>query len=281
MVNHYAMPASLRTLREIILAQRTDLLTQVIQPGRFSSPEQGITFHIRERTQSGELVGVMMHDATKGGEHQTYLAERALVVKKDADAYVVMTNGHIVRRRAQGEPSEIIAFQKYAFDLDRFEQKTKDAVDFKPRERFFSELVSPEPESSSFKAHPGQFRAELHERFANPLYPIVFVLVALASIGQAQSTRQNRMEKVAGGFALATAARFTGLAANNLVVLKAGAVGLLYLIPLGSAALALLMIRRLAKPHRTVSVLDRASDLLAPLAARLAALRPARPARGG
>jgi lipopolysaccharide export system permease protein len=43
-VNHIGMPWSLRTLREFVVQVRTDLLTQVIQPGRFSSPESGLTF---------------------------------------------------------------------------------------------------------------------------------------------------------------------------------------------------------------------------------------------
>ena len=53
-VNHLAMPWSLRLLRQNIVQVRTDILTQVIQPGHFSSPEDDLTFHIRERTLNGE-----------------------------------------------------------------------------------------------------------------------------------------------------------------------------------------------------------------------------------
>lgn len=265
MVNHYAMPASLRQLRSLIIELRTDLLTQVIQPGRFSSPEQGLTFHIRDRADSGELIGVLMHDARKGGPTQSYLAERALVVKKDDQAYVVMTDGHIVRKQKPGEPSQIIAFSKYAVDLDHFEQRTAEVVDLKPRERYFSELVWPEPSSPGYKSNPGQFIAELHERFANPLYPVVFVLIALAAVGQAQSTRQNRMESIVAGFLLATGCRFAGLAANNIVVLKPATAALLYAIPILAGTIAIYMMARLARPHRTVSVSDRVGDLLRPL----------------
>lgn len=268
-VNHLVMPASLRHLRELVLEMRTDLLTQVIQPGRFSSPENGLTFHIKDRAANGELLGVILHDARKGGETQSYLAQRALVVKKDEQAFVIMTEGHIVRRSASGEASHIIAFQKYAVDLDRFEQKTSEVLDLKPRERYLSELMWPEATSSAYKSNPGQFTAELHERFANPFYPIVFTLIALAAVGQAQSTRQGRMESIVAGFVLATASRFAGLAANNVVVLNTMMVPLLYLIPLGSGCVAVYLMARLAKPHRTMSVTDRISDLTRPLTTRL------------
>lgn len=272
-VNHFAMPASLRQLRDLVREVRTDLLTQVIQPGRFSSPENGLTFHIRDRASNGELLGVVMHDARKGTETLSYLAERALVVKKDDSAYVIMTNGHILRRDAQGEASRIIAFQKYAIDLDQFEQRTEEALDLKPRERFLSELVWPEETSQSFKNNPGHFRAELHERFASPLYPIAFVLIALACVGHAQSTRQNRAEKVVTGFLLATGCRFAGLAINNVVVLNAAATPLMYAIPLTGGAIAILMMARLSKPHATISVADKLADILAPALAAWQSLR--------
>jgi len=48
-VNHYGMPWSLRWLRDYVIQMRSDLISQVIQPGRFSSPEMGLTFHIRDR----------------------------------------------------------------------------------------------------------------------------------------------------------------------------------------------------------------------------------------
>src|SRR5262245_12804072 len=61
-VNHMAMPWSLRLLRDYIVQVRTNILTQVIQPGQFSSPEDRLTFHIRERALNGELLGLIVHD---------------------------------------------------------------------------------------------------------------------------------------------------------------------------------------------------------------------------
>ncbi len=235
-VNHVAMPWSLRQLRETVLKMRTDLLTQVIQPGQFSSPEQGVTFHIRERTQSGELLGLLMDDARSKKQNQSYLAERAQIIKQDGRSYLMMRDGHIVRRDNPGEPATIIVFDTYAFDLDQFEQRTAGPIDLNPRERYYSELVSPEPESSNFKKNPGHFRAELHERFSNPLYALAFVMIALAAVGQAQSTRQNRGQALAVAFAGALACRLSGLAINNVVVLNAAAVPLMYAIPLAATA---------------------------------------------
>jgi lipopolysaccharide export system permease protein len=260
-VNHIAMPWSLRLLREIVLDVRTDLLTQVIQPGRFSSPEKGLTFHIRERSLDGTLQGLIMHDARNEKQVQSYLADKGIILKDDSGAYLFMNDGHILRRDgAMGEPTQIIAFDKYAVDLDRFEQRAAGPPDLKPRERYYSELVNPAPDSAAFKQEGGRFTAELHERFSSALYPLAFVLLAIALVGQAQSTRQNRNLRMGLCFLAGVGVRLGGLAMNNVVVLHAGAVPVLYLIPLATIGLSLLLIVRGARASRGSAFLDKFAD---------------------
>ena len=247
-VNHVGMPWSLRLLREYVVQMRTDLLTQVIQPGRFNSPEQGLTFHIRERAPNGELLGLIMHDTRDPKLAQSYLAENGLIVKQGKNAFLIMTQGHILRRNDIKEPPQIIAFDKYAVDLVRFENKTAEAEDLRPRERYFDELVNPDPKSPAFLGEPGKFRAEIHERFANPLYPIAFVLIALAAVGQAQSTRQNRSQRLVYGFVIGAAGRLGGLAISNVVAANEKAVPILYAIPVGAAVVSLTLIATASQP---------------------------------
>ena len=80
---------------------RTDLMAQVIQPWRFTSPEAKLTVHIRDRAPNGELLGLLMHDARDPKQVVTYLAERGLIIKQGGAAYLRMDKGHIVR--ASGE----------------------------------------------------------------------------------------------------------------------------------------------------------------------------------
>jgi lipopolysaccharide export system permease protein len=273
-VNHFAMPWSLQLLREIIVDVRTDLLTQVIQPGRFSSPEKGLTFHIRDRALNGELSGLVMHDARDPEQIQSYLAERGFIVEQPGGSYLVMSSGHILRS-AQGKDTQIIAFDKYAVDLDGFEQKNAEAPDLKPRERYFSELINPETTSKSFKDQPNRFITELHERFASALYPIAFALIAVAVVGQAQSTRQNRNLRMGVCFAGGVALRVTGLALNNLVTINAALFPLLYIVPLAAIAGSLVMIVRGARPSRS-NMLDRVADAASAAYGRLRSLLPTR-----
>lgn len=265
-VNHAAQPWSLQLLREYIVQVRSDLLTQVIQPGRFSSPEANLTFHIRERAVNGDLLGLIMHDARDPKLVQSYLAEHGIIVKQPPSAYLVMTNGHIVRREDPKQPPRIIVFDKYAVDLDRFDQKNEESQFLKPRELYTGELIGPDKANMFFKQQPGQFRAELHERFSNPLYPVLFVLIALATVGQAQSTRQNRVEKIVVGFVAAAGARLAGMAVNNLVAIKSYWLIAQYGLPIVGIVVALVLMRAGSRPRsRRLGLIDRASDALADL----------------
>ena len=85
---------------------------------------------------------------------------------------------------------------------------------------------------------------ELHERLANPLYPIAFAILAIAFVGQARSIRQNSMRGLMLAFFLAVGFRLGGFAMNNIVTAKASAVPLLYALPASAILLSLVIIWR-------------------------------------
>lgn len=236
-INFYIMPSSLKRVREMIVEVRTDLIAQVLEPGNFSKPEDGVVIHVRDRTLDGTLLGILFHDARKPKDIVSITADRGRIVKDNGLPYLQMLDGHIVRQADAIGPSEIIRFESYVLELDSF-QKREGPISWKPRERFLGELLNPDPEDKRFKRHPGKFRAEIHERFSGPLYPLAFVLIALASVGQAQSTRSNRTQALAAGFVSAVVVRLMGFAANNLVAINAWAVPLMYLVPIAGGLIA-------------------------------------------
>ena len=113
-----------------------------------------------------------------------------------------MTEGHIIRRDKPKEAPQIIAFDSYAVDLDRFEQAGRDGRAEAAR-ALLPGARQPAAQRPGFRQAARPFRAELHERLSNPLYPIAFVLIVLAFVGQAQSNRQNRWKGVTAAIVLA------------------------------------------------------------------------------
>lgn len=254
-INHLVAPWANRSLREGAIQVRTELISQVLQPGRFNAPEPGLTIHIRDRAADGQLLGLLMHDGRDPNQVSSYLAETGYLVKQGASVYLLMQNGNILREGVAGAPPDVVAFDRYAIDINRFEQKAEQSFTLRPREWYTSELLAPNVQDPLFKVVPQRFAAELHDRLSNPLYPIAFVLIAAAFAGQAQTTRQNRTQALLFAFAIGVGVRVLGISAVNSANGKASAVPSMYIIPLVAIVLSAVAIHMNMRPRRTPKVI--------------------------
>src|SRR5215510_12045037 len=241
--NLWVMPASMRELRSFITHVRADLISQVLQPGRFSSTEPGLTFHIRDRSPTGDLLGLLVHDERDEKLVMSYLASRGRIISNDDGAYLVMFDGHVHRYEVK-DPSkgvQIVAFDQYVLNISDFSPKDTSSKELRPRERYLSELLNADPKLLKQKSAAGQLRTELHDRFSTPFYPLLFAFLAVAVLGHARTTRESRWAQILMAAGIAVGLRVSGLTASNLVTLSAAATPLVYLIPIGAIIVAALV----------------------------------------
>src|SRR5258708_7676333 len=90
----------------------------------------------------------------------------------------------------------VVAFGRNAFDMSKFSNQGHD-VALGIRERYLWELLSPPDDDPVYTQLPGQFRAELHDRFMSPIYPFAFAALTFAFLGAPRTTRQSRNFSVA------------------------------------------------------------------------------------
>jgi len=187
----WGSPRSLRALREWASQVRADILTNIVQPGRFTTIGGTLTFHIADRKPNGLLVGIFVDDRRDPREHATYLAEQGEIVKNDHGSFLVFQGGSIQRLEAGQRDPRIVTFDQYAFDLSKFSGGTQSIV-YTAREKYLWELMWPRADDAVYVAQPEQYRSELNDRLATPLYPLAFIIVAYAFLGPPQTTRQSR-----------------------------------------------------------------------------------------
>ena len=238
--NLYVVPESMRALRALVTQVRSDIVSQVLQPGRFSSTEAGLTFHIRDRSPTGDLLGLLVHDERDEKQVMSYLANRGQVINNDDGAFLVMFDGH-VQRYEPNTPNkgvQIVAFDQYVLNISDVNPKDSSDVELRPHERFLSELLNPDPKLLEVKGSAGQFRTELHDRLSTPFYPLLFACLAVAILGHARTTRESRWAQILMAAGIALGLRVAGLTAANLVTLEATAVPLVYVIPIGAILVA-------------------------------------------
>jgi lipopolysaccharide export system permease protein len=225
------VPATLRTLREAVTAARADLITQVVQPGRFTTVEAGLTLHVRDRS-GGALLGVFVDDTRAEDASLTYLGQRGVVTRTVTGTFLVLENGQIIRRPKRGnQATSVISFESYAFNLSAFTAATG-VTAFPAQERWTGELIELATTPQSDVRFAGRVRSELHDRFATPLYVLGFALIAFAFLGRARTTRQSRTEAVAFAIGTIVLVRILGFAASGFAQRDAWAIALIYLIPI-------------------------------------------------
>jgi lipopolysaccharide export system permease protein len=211
-IGAYLAPQGLRQLRDWVTQVRTDLVTYIVKPGRFTTIESGLTFYIRERRLSGQLAGILLDDRRDPLEHLTVLAEEGEIIKDDRGTFLLLQNGSVQRhQKSQRDPSMVV-FDRYAFDLSRF--NAAPSVNYSVRERYLWQLINPASDDKLAKTQAGQFRAELHDRLLAPLYPIAFVIITYAFLGAPRTTRQSRGLSLAAAIGAVAVLRLIGFAST-------------------------------------------------------------------
>lgn len=231
-ISIYVMPESFRALRTLVTKIRADVVTRIVQDGKFIQLDQGIMFHYRQRLPGGAMGGVMINDSRDPKSTATYLAARGLVTEIEGRTYLILDKGSMQRQSPQQRDSAIIAFDRYVFDLDQFEQATG-KYNLKPRERTTWELLFLNRNDDFVKSIYGRFRAELHDRLTNPLYPIATLAIAFAALGSARTTRQSRGAAILGAVATLVLMRILGFAAASLSVRSVAGAVMMYAVPIG------------------------------------------------
>jgi lipopolysaccharide export system permease protein len=189
----YLSPRCLRELAQWINEIRADLVTNIVQPGRFVPLSGGsLTLHIRERLPNGQLLGIFIDDQRDQKERVTFLAEQGDIITKDTGTYLLLADGSVQRQQTGDRDPNIVQFDRYAFDLSHLSSETQSTLKYGSRERYLWELLAPSPDDPSLNDRPEQMRAELHDRITAPLYPIVIAVLTFAYLGAPRTTRQSR-----------------------------------------------------------------------------------------
>lgn len=214
-ISAYFAPQGLRMLRDWLTEVRANVVSTIVQPGRFTQIEANVTIHIRERRPNGQLVGIFLDDRRNPNERMTVISERGELVDNDAGTFLVLQDGIVQRQETRKPDPAMVVFDRYAFDLSQFAGGTQ-AVKYSIRERYLWQLLFPDPKDQYYVEQPGQFRAELHDRLVAPLYPIAFVVIAFAYLGTPRTTRQSRNMSMLGAIGGVALLRLLGFASTVL-----------------------------------------------------------------
>ncbi|OJF94467.1 LPS export ABC transporter permease LptF [Rhizobium sp. 58] len=272
-VDNVAEPVVRQAARQMIATANADLLSSVVQENTFRKIADGLYVQVASRRNNGVLGGIFVADSRNPGYELIYYAREGAVDEKSSA--LVMRDGEVHRKLPDGGVS-IIKFDSYAFDLTDL-TKMAGAATIRAQDRSLAYLLAPDVTEENYKKNPGAYEAELHRRFTEWTFPILFGLIALVVSSDARSHREARMHPMVRALLITLLLRWATFYAANNAEDSRMFIPLMYIIPLATAFITIRQLagnRRLALP---INWNDRLKDGLD----RLRSLRQPKPTGGG
>jgi lipopolysaccharide export system permease protein len=273
-------PWANRTMQDTIEAASADLIRSAVQSGSFVPVQGGTFIQIGTELPSGEFGQVVIVDTRDPITELIYYARRGTLLEHQGASLFVLADGEVHRRNKLDRSVSIISFATTALDFSQFVSRGG-RVSYRPEELPTGYLLSPDSKDPLARDRPAELRREIHRRFSEWLYPMVFGLVAVYFAGSARSNRQDQPAQIVIGALVALSIRALGF----FTVANSGEspifAALTYAVPLGAIAVfggLILRGRTMRIPKRMMEGAGQATD--GTLSRMAGAMRFARAASG-
>jgi lipopolysaccharide export system permease protein len=185
----YFRPLAAREGQVLVAEVNARAIGSLIRPGQFLTLQRNVVIHVRNVAPGGALNGIFVFDQREPAESVSYIAGRGALVNRPEGVFLIMEDGVIQRRSADGTMSAI-EFESYTFDLSTLGNRTEVALG--AGERDFLYLFNPDPDDPVLTANPYRYAAEIHARITTPFYVLILTLVPAAFLATARSPRERR-----------------------------------------------------------------------------------------
>lgn len=179
---HFLVPLSNARLsqRQADIAQ--NMTARLLTPGQFIEPVGGVTFYIRDITETGELRDIFVSDTRGADEQVTYTAARAFLLRQGDETHLVMIDGMAQTLRRDDQRLFTTSFDDLAYDITDLITRSH-RTGRRAGELSTWDLLHPTP---ALVAETGQSAARLlsggHDRFSQAFLGTVAALLGFAAL---------------------------------------------------------------------------------------------------
>ena len=231
LVANYVDPYARMNMRAMIANASADLLNVVIQEGSFRKLADNLYIQIADRRADGSIGGLFIADSRDPSLDLIYYAADGAIATTPSGDMLLMQNGEVQRRNVSDGTVSIIKFNSYAFDLSQFTSAGDDMVIY-AKDRPLSYLLNPDPNDPALQTRPLLYKAQLHRRLTQWLYPVVFAMIALAFAGDSRSHREARVSASFSAITTALLVYWAGYFASDRADKEEVYIFGMYLVPI-------------------------------------------------
>lgn len=191
----WVAPISLSKLQTMRVELKADLSNFLFREGVFNKVGKGLTFYIRNRTNNGELEGLMIHDTRdKTKLPSTVFAKRGSIIANESQQQVIVYEGSRQEYNPKSKTLQKLAFDQYTIELPENTKADKRWV--QPDERTITELLNPDLSNKKDVKNLRDFKVEIHRRIAAPLLALAFPLIGLMALLIGPTDRRGQTIKI-------------------------------------------------------------------------------------
>ena len=213
-IMNWGIPNAERNFRELEWRVRNNLNQMMFREGEFTNLKGGITVFIDKHEDDGSVSGIFVSDESKPKQKVTLTAEKGRLIETPEGPRILFING--VRQEINTETFKFntLAFSRYSADFSSFDNKRKKEASV--REKNFWELINSADDETLSLADRRKNVVEGHRRILEPLYNLVFALLACVGLLVGLFNRRGQVKIIAIEILLMIVINGCDLAVTNL-----------------------------------------------------------------
>ena len=230
-LNLYFVPKSYELFRELQWELRNSMSHLLLREGAFNELGGKVTVYVRQRTQEGQLLGILVHDESDKKRPMTLMAERGALVEVDGSARVIMFKGN---RQVVDEKTgkfSMLYFDRYTHDVPIKRGSPGQRVP-EAREQMLPELLHPEENPLIAKHDYGKHIVEGHQRIVSPFLCLSNALAAVMFLTAGQFSRRGQGRRIMLAIVGVIILQIASLGMANVAAKNLNLIPLLYIATL-------------------------------------------------
>lgn len=176
-----ALPWGNHGFRDLLFRLSRTKATLALTEGLFSAELNGLILYVQEvDDETGELKGIFVADARDPRQPREILAARGRLLGEEASGAVTLTlEEGALHSKPAADPDRyrLVTFRRYDMRLDLGAPGAGTDRERSPREMTLAELADAIRRAEGSGREAAAFAFQVHQKFANPVAALVFVLV--------------------------------------------------------------------------------------------------------
>ncbi len=228
----YITPISLNEIRHKIIDIRSSgIHSSILKEKKFISPVETLTIFIQERN-GNKINGLLIHDIKNSTSPQTYIAENGEFIDENNKKILRLYNGNIQIFESNENRISEIEFETYDLNLTPYNKQESNHI--YSDELYTNQIINnlKGKKTIELNEYEKEQFAELHSRFANPLYIFSFALIPLIMLKFSKKPGDSLLMPIATVSIIAFLFQIIQITTSNLLIDKSNLVFITYILPI-------------------------------------------------